>query len=186
MVALNRVIVTMMIQLNTYHCNVVACSIWRVIQIPLNLYPLHNVVNIFGSNWLHGINHKFRIFSRVRALAVIRFHLLFRDYMISNGNNYSRLLVIYRCTHLLRLWSWILWMVTRHLFMEVCRWLVFIPHGRHRSLRICPPCLIRSTSSLSYLYFAYFYFTFLVCCMCVHSVYAEVKCCLLCSESVWY
>jgi hypothetical protein len=33
MVALNRVIVTMMIQLNTYHCNVVACSIWRVIRV---------------------------------------------------------------------------------------------------------------------------------------------------------
>ena len=47
-----------------------ARSIWSTIQIAFGLYPPFSVANVFG-NWLHGIDHRFRILLRVGALAVI-------------------------------------------------------------------------------------------------------------------
>ena len=47
-----------------------ARSIWSVIQVASNLYPPSSVANIFG-NWLHGIDHKYRILLRVEAIAII-------------------------------------------------------------------------------------------------------------------
>uniref|UniRef100_A0A453HTB0 Reverse transcriptase zinc-binding domain-containing protein n=1 Tax=Aegilops tauschii subsp. strangulata TaxID=200361 RepID=A0A453HTB0_AEGTS len=47
-----------------------AHSTWPVIQIASGLYPPCSVANIFG-NWLHGIDHRFRILLRVGALAMI-------------------------------------------------------------------------------------------------------------------
>jgi hypothetical protein len=84
-----------------FQCNF-ACSIWSIIQVASGLYPPHSVANIFG-NWLHGIDHKFRILLRVGAIAIIWSLWLCRNDKVFNDKNCSLLQVIYRCTGTLRL-----------------------------------------------------------------------------------
>ena len=81
-----------------------ARSIWSVIQIVSGLYPPCSVANIFG-NWLHGIDHRFRTFLRVGALAVIWSLWLCRNDKVFNDKSTSLMQVIYRCTGTLRSWS---------------------------------------------------------------------------------
>ena len=83
-----------------FQCKV-ARSIWSVIQVALNLYPPRSVANIFG-NWLHEIDHRFRILIRVGALAIIWSLWLCRNDMVFNAKNSSPIQVIYRCAHTLR------------------------------------------------------------------------------------
>ena len=52
-----------------FECKI-ARSIWSTIQIASNLYPPSSVVNIF-SNWLNGIDHKYRTIIRLGAIVVI-------------------------------------------------------------------------------------------------------------------
>ena len=52
-----------------FECKI-ARSIWSTIQIASIFYPLHCIANIFG-NWLHDIDHKFRIIIRVGAIAIM-------------------------------------------------------------------------------------------------------------------
>jgi hypothetical protein len=95
-----------------------ARSIWSIIQVASNLYPLTSVANIIG-NWLHGINLRFITFIRVKALAVIWSIWLCRNNKISNDKNCSLLQVIYRYIGILRLWSPLQRVENHDLFMEV-------------------------------------------------------------------
>jgi hypothetical protein len=101
-----------------FHCKL-ACSIWSVIQIASGLYSPYSVANIFG-NWLHGIDHRFRILLRVGALAVIWSFWLCRNDKVFNGKSTSLMHVIYRCTGTLHLWSSLQRVENRGLFMKVC------------------------------------------------------------------
>ena len=47
-----------------------ARSIWSAIQIGSTLHPPSSVANIFG-NWLNGVDPRFKLFSRMGAIAVI-------------------------------------------------------------------------------------------------------------------
>jgi len=111
-----------------------ARSIWSVIQVASNLYPSRNVANIF-SNWLRGIDRKYRMLIRVGAIAVIWSLWLCRNDLVFNGKSSSPLQVIYRCTHLLRSWSSLQRLEHRDLFTVVCTRLeeavrdIFTPHG---------------------------------------------------------
>ena len=81
-----------------------AHSIWSVIQVASGMYPPCSIANIF-SNWLHGIDHRFRNLLRVGALAIIWSLWLSRNDIIFNAKINSFLQVIYRSTSMLRLWS---------------------------------------------------------------------------------
>jgi hypothetical protein len=84
-----------------FQCNF-ARSIWSVIQTASCLYPPTSVANILR-NWLDGIDHKYRILLRVRAIALICSLWLCRNDKVLNEKNSSLLQVIYRCTDTLRL-----------------------------------------------------------------------------------
>ena len=86
-----------------FQCNF-ARSIWSVIQVASNLYPPSSVANIFG-NWLHGIDHKYKILLRVGAIAIIWSLWLCRNDFVFNNKNFSLMQVIYRGTNTLRSWS---------------------------------------------------------------------------------
>ena len=109
-----------------------------------NLYLPHNVANIF-SNWLRGIDNKYRIHIRVGAIATLWSLWLCRNDMVFNGKMPSLLQVIYRCTSMLRLWSPLQRPEFRDLFTEVSTRLeqaardIFTLHGWQHSLRIGPP-----------------------------------------------
>jgi hypothetical protein len=45
-------------------------GIWSVIQVASTLYPPHSVANIFES-WLHGVHHRFKKHTRIRAIAIL-------------------------------------------------------------------------------------------------------------------
>ena len=75
-----------------------ARSIWSIIQVASNLYPPRSVTNIFG-NWLHGIDHKYKILLRVGAIAIIWSLWLCRNDKVFNDKNFSLLQVIYRGTN---------------------------------------------------------------------------------------
>jgi hypothetical protein len=47
-----------------------ARSIWSIIQLALALYPPCSVANIFG-NWLHDIDHRFRMHIKEGAIGAI-------------------------------------------------------------------------------------------------------------------
>jgi hypothetical protein len=93
-------------------------SIRSVIQIASNLYPQHNIVNIFG-NWLHGVDHSFRIIIMVRDFAIIWSLWLWINDKIFNDKNvtcslstgvqhyfmHSRLYNVWRIV--IYLWRWI-------------------------------------------------------------------------------
>jgi hypothetical protein len=121
-----------------------ARSIWSIIQVASNLYPLTSVANIFG-NWLHGIDLMFRTLIRVGALAVVWSLWLCRNDKIFIDKNSSLLQVISRCAGILRLWSPLEWMDHHDLFTEVCTRLevtardTFSLHGWPHNLRIAPP-----------------------------------------------
>jgi hypothetical protein len=61
-------------------------SIWSVIQLASHLCPPCSVANIFG-NWLHGIDHRFRMLIRVGAIAVIWSLWLCRIDKVFNDEN---------------------------------------------------------------------------------------------------
>jgi hypothetical protein len=54
-----------------------------------NLYPTHDVANIFG-NWWRGINHKFGTLTRVKMVSAIRSLCVYRNDMVLNGKNSCR------------------------------------------------------------------------------------------------
>jgi hypothetical protein len=70
-------------------------SIWSIIQIAFNLYPLTSVANIFR-NWLHGIDLRFRTLIRLGALAVICSLSVCINDKVSNTKKCSLFQVIYR------------------------------------------------------------------------------------------
>jgi hypothetical protein len=121
-----------------------ARSIWSIIQLAFDLYPPRSVANIFG-NWLHGIDNRFRTFIRVGALAVIRSLWLSRNDKVFSGKVSTPLQVIYRCTGILRLWSFLQRVKHRDLFIEVYTLLetmgsdTFSHHGWQHNLWIGPP-----------------------------------------------
>ena len=110
------------------------------------MYPPCSVANIFG-NWLHGIDHKFRILLRVGALAVIWSLWLCRNDKVFNDKSTSLMQVIYRYTGTIHLWSSLQRVENRDLFTEVCTRLeatardTFTQHGWQHDLRIGPPLL---------------------------------------------
>ena len=99
-----------------------ARSIWSIIQVASTLYPPGSMANIFG-NWLHGIDNRFRTLIRVGALAIIWSLWLCRNDKVFNGQNFSRLQVIYRCTWILCLWSPLQRVENQNPFTVVCTWL---------------------------------------------------------------
>lgn len=136
------------------------CSIWSVIQIASGLSIPCSVANIFG-NWLHRIDHKFRILLRVGALPVVSSFCLCRNDKAFNGKSSSLMHIIHRCTRTFRLWSSLQRVVNRDLFTEVCIWLVatvrdiFTQHGWQHDLRIDPLQFRRLTVISSFLYTVY-------------------------------
>ena len=102
------------------------------------------VANIFG-NWLNGVDHRFKLFSRVGAIAVIWSLWLCRNDKVFNDKNASIMQVIYRCTSTLRAWSALQRVEHRGLFLEVALHLeaaareLFSWHGWQHSLRIDLP-----------------------------------------------
>jgi hypothetical protein len=116
-----------------FQCNF-ARSIWSVVQVASDLYHPHSVANIFG-NWLHGIEHKFKILIRVGPLAVIWSLWLCRNDKVFNGKKSSLMWVMYRCTNTLHSWSSLQRVENRDLFTEVCTCLeelakaTFFQHG---------------------------------------------------------
>jgi hypothetical protein len=120
-----------------------ARSIWSIIQAASSLYPPTSVANVFG-NWLHGIDHRFRMLIRVGELAVIWSLWLCINDKVLDDKNCSLLHVIYRCTSTLCLWSPLQRMENRDLFTKVCTRLeamardIFPPHGWLHNLMIGP------------------------------------------------
>ena len=120
-----------------------AKSIWSAIQIGSNLYPPRSVANIFG-NWLNGVDSKFKLLIRMRAIAIIWSIWLCRNDNIFNDKNASLMQVIYRCTATLRSCSPLQRVEHRDLFSEVCSRLeatargLFSRHGWQQNFRICP------------------------------------------------
>ena len=101
------------------------------------------VANIFG-NWLN-VDPRFKLFSRVGAIAVIWSLWLCKNDKVFNDKNSSLMQVIYRCTATLRSWSPLQRVEYRDLFMEVSSWLeasardFFSQRGWQHNLRIGPP-----------------------------------------------
>ena len=121
-----------------------ARSTWSVIQIASNLYPHTSVANIFG-HWLDGISNRFKTLIRVGAYALLWSLWLCRNNLVFNDKNASPLLVIFRCTHSLHMWSMLQHAEYQPLFKAVCTWLeqvateVFTQHGWQHNLRIGLP-----------------------------------------------
>ena len=108
------------------------------------LTSLRSVANIFG-NWLNGMDSRFKLFSRVGAIAVIWLLWLCRNDKVFNNTNASIMQVIYRCTTTLRAWSALQRVEHRDLFLEVALRLeaaargLFSHHGWPHRLRIDLP-----------------------------------------------
>jgi hypothetical protein len=126
-----------------FHYNF-ARSLWSVIRVASGLYTPTSIANIFG-NLLHGIDYKYLILLRVRAMALIWSLWLCRNDKVFNDKNCFLLQVIYQCTRTLRIWSQLHRLEDRDLFMEVCTRLedtvrrLFSQHGLQHNLRIGPP-----------------------------------------------
>lgn len=80
-------------------------STWSIIQIASNLYLLISVTDIFGRCWLDGIPNRFKMLIRVEVYALLWSLWLCRNELVLNGKNSSPLQFIFRCTHLLCMWS---------------------------------------------------------------------------------
>ena len=102
------------------------------------------VANIFG-NWLNGVDHRFKLFNRVGAIAVIWSLWLCRNDKVFNDKNDSVMQVIYRCSATLRAWAALQRVEHQDLFMEVASRLeaavreLYSRHGWQHNLRIGPP-----------------------------------------------
>jgi hypothetical protein len=89
-----------------------------------------------------GIDHRFRMLTRVGALAVIWSLQLCINDKVFNDKNSSPLQVIYQCTGTLRLWSSIQWVEHHNLFIEVYARLetttrdTFTRHGWRHNLQV--------------------------------------------------
>jgi hypothetical protein len=79
-----------------FQCNF-APFIWLVIQTAWGLYPPTSIANVFR-NWLHGIDSKYIILLRVRAMTLIWSLWLCRNDKVFDNKSSSLLLVIYRPT----------------------------------------------------------------------------------------
>jgi hypothetical protein len=101
-----------------FQCNF-ARSIWSMMQAALGLYSSTNVANIFR-NWLYGIDHKYIIFLRMAAIALIIWSLWLCRNKVFNNKNSSLLQVIYQCMGTLPLWLPLQDMEVHNLFTEVC------------------------------------------------------------------
>ena len=103
-----------------------------------------SVANIFG-NWLNGVDPRFKLFSRVGAIAVIWSLCLCRNDKVFNDKNASLMQVIYRYTATLQAWSSLQRVEHRDLFLEVASRLeavameLFSRHGWQHRLRIDLP-----------------------------------------------
>ena len=121
-----------------------ARSIWSAIQIGSTLHPPSSVANIFG-NWLNGVDPRFKLFSRVGAIAVIWSLWLCRNDKVFHDKDASIMQVIYRCTATLWAWSALQRVEHRDLFLEMASRLeaaareLFSRHGWQHSLRIDLP-----------------------------------------------
>jgi hypothetical protein len=125
-----------------FQCNF-ACSIWSVIQVASDMYPLTSIANIFG-NWIYDIDSKYRILLRVGAMALIWLLWLCRNDKVFGNKSSSLLQVIYRCACTLWLWSQLDRSEDHDLFSEVCTRLedtardIFSHHEWQHNLRIGP------------------------------------------------
>ena len=72
-------------------------SIWSAVQIDSTLQPPRTVTNIF-SNWLNGVDPRFKLFSRMGTIDTILLLWLCRNDKFFNDKIAFIMQVIYRCT----------------------------------------------------------------------------------------